>query len=385
MNSQYQGMLSLSRLFQEYSRPGGASLRVSALSRMVSAVYPWVNYQLYSISENFVITRDDAFRSPNPIHSIGGREYSDGLAEFSRLDAKARPILRSCALTVEPFETSDPEYISRFICEHVEVSEIEGCIEDSASPNGTLFVIPVGNGVVSKSAIVLHSPESLPAEDKAFWRLVAATLHWLFGEELSRPREKWRYRLFEESSAPALVLDGLGTISRANRAFLRLWGAESADKLIGHSVAALCRIAHVESPNLEDIRCSERWHGRISARDKENRRFYLEAAAYTDRTDNDSILSIVVTLLPTWTPGVDEYSHFRNENAAVLSEREENIAEMIGDGWRTKEIADVLNVSVNTVQFHRHRIRRKLGLIGSGESIRDEVRRALKWPQSFSR
>ncbi len=45
------------------------------------------------------------------------------------------------------------------------------------------------------------------------------------------------------------------------------------------------------------------------------------------------------------------------------------IAKFIRAGKRSKEIADLLNVSVNTVKFHRNNIRKKLGISSSKKSL----------------
>jgi DNA-binding NarL/FixJ family response regulator len=58
-----------------------------------------------------------------------------------------------------------------------------------------------------------------------------------------------------------------------------------------------------------------------------------------------------------------------------LSDRELEVFEMIGQGLATREIAAKLNLSVKTVDTHRHRIKEKLN-IGSGSQL---VRHAVRW------
>ncbi|MFC1833467.1 LuxR C-terminal-related transcriptional regulator [Thermodesulfobacteriota bacterium] len=53
-----------------------------------------------------------------------------------------------------------------------------------------------------------------------------------------------------------------------------------------------------------------------------------------------------------------------------LTNREIQVAGLIIEGKATKEIADILNVSTNTVSFHRKSIRRKSGLRRKGVSLR---------------
>jgi len=51
------------------------------------------------------------------------------------------------------------------------------------------------------------------------------------------------------------------------------------------------------------------------------------------------------------------------------------VLQMIGKGLSTREVADTLNLSVKTVESHRQRIKRKLGL-GTGAQL---VQYAVNW------
>lgn len=61
-----------------------------------------------------------------------------------------------------------------------------------------------------------------------------------------------------------------------------------------------------------------------------------------------------------------------------LTERELEIYELIGNGYKSVDIAKNLNLSINTVETHRKNIRGKLGLVSSG----DLVRNAIEWVHS---
>jgi FixJ family two-component response regulator len=54
----------------------------------------------------------------------------------------------------------------------------------------------------------------------------------------------------------------------------------------------------------------------------------------------------------------------------MLSAREMRIAMMIKNGMTTEDVADNLNISPETVKTHRRNIRKKLGLIGTGDQLR---------------
>lgn len=65
------------------------------------------------------------------------------------------------------------------------------------------------------------------------------------------------------------------------------------------------------------------------------------------------------------SPFVDEFSDQFRE----LTARELEICRLIKDGLRTKEMANMLNVSIATIQKHRESIRRKLKITGKGTNL----------------
>lgn len=68
---------------------------------------------------------------------------------------------------------------------------------------------------------------------------------------------------------------------------------------------------------------------------------------------------------------------FRPAVARVqLSDREQQILALLGQGQSSKQIARVLDIGVRTVETHRQSIRRKLDLAGQAELIRYAVEHA---------
>jgi DNA-binding NarL/FixJ family response regulator len=57
------------------------------------------------------------------------------------------------------------------------------------------------------------------------------------------------------------------------------------------------------------------------------------------------------------------------ETESELSRREVEILGLLGKGFMSKEIADRLFISVNTVNNHRQNIIRKMGLSNTSEAI----------------
>jgi len=59
---------------------------------------------------------------------------------------------------------------------------------------------------------------------------------------------------------------------------------------------------------------------------------------------------------------------------SVLSDRELEIFELLGQGWETKRIAESLNLSLKTVQTYCARIKEKLHLDNATELLREAIR-----------
>lgn len=57
----------------------------------------------------------------------------------------------------------------------------------------------------------------------------------------------------------------------------------------------------------------------------------------------------------------------------TLTPQEINVATMVREGRTSKEIADVLMISVSAVDFHRKQIRKKLDMTGSGKNLRSHL------------
>lgn len=63
---------------------------------------------------------------------------------------------------------------------------------------------------------------------------------------------------------------------------------------------------------------------------------------------------------------------------ALLSDRELEVFQLLGQGLGTRQVAEALYLSVNTIETYRQRIKKKLAL-GSAAEL---VRHAIEWTQS---
>ena len=66
------------------------------------------------------------------------------------------------------------------------------------------------------------------------------------------------------------------------------------------------------------------------------------------------------------------------QNKLGLTPTEAQIVSLLREGKTSKEIAQTLNVSINTVKFHRMNLRRKLGLNGRNNNLRAKLETVCK-------
>lgn len=74
---------------------------------------------------------------------------------------------------------------------------------------------------------------------------------------------------------------------------------------------------------------------------------------------------------------LSDYRKHVTDPIDLLTSREREVLQMIAEGRTNKEIANILSLSVYTVEAHRGRIMEKLNLHSTGEMVRFAVRKGL--------
>jgi two-component system response regulator NreC len=74
---------------------------------------------------------------------------------------------------------------------------------------------------------------------------------------------------------------------------------------------------------------------------------------------------------------VDAFLHASTPPEEPLSDRERQVLQLIAEGKRTKEIATVLGISVNTAESHRNHIMEKLNIHDVAGLVRYAIRNGL--------
>ena len=99
-------------------------------------------------------------------------------------------------------------------------------------------------------------------------------------------------------------------------------------------------------------------------------------AAKTVITAIRSVLRGEIYLSPRMSAQIAERRSTGAKGSAIatgtdrLSDRELQVLRCVGQGMSTREIAEVLFISIKTVEAHREHIKAKLGLVSSGELLR---------------
>ena len=71
------------------------------------------------------------------------------------------------------------------------------------------------------------------------------------------------------------------------------------------------------------------------------------------------------------------WADVQDENPDKLTPREREVLQLIAEGYKNKEIADILKISVKTVRAHRTNIMQKLDLHSQGELIRYAIQKKI--------
>jgi DNA-binding NarL/FixJ family response regulator len=77
---------------------------------------------------------------------------------------------------------------------------------------------------------------------------------------------------------------------------------------------------------------------------------------------------------------VEAYLTLSDTPSDPLTPRERQVLQLVAEGWKTREIADLLGVSVKTAESHRVRIMGKLGIRQTAGLVRYAIRQGLIAP-----
>jgi DNA-binding NarL/FixJ family response regulator len=70
-------------------------------------------------------------------------------------------------------------------------------------------------------------------------------------------------------------------------------------------------------------------------------------------------------------------SHLKTEGLGKLTARQREVLQLLAEGYSAKEIADILNVSSRTVEFHKYKMMEQLNIKTSAELIQYAVKHGI--------
>jgi DNA-binding NarL/FixJ family response regulator len=78
-------------------------------------------------------------------------------------------------------------------------------------------------------------------------------------------------------------------------------------------------------------------------------------------------------LMKTYRDG----SHKRNEALLKLSTRQREVLQLLAEGKLAKEVAGILNISTRTVEFHKYKMMKELGIKTSAELVQYAIKHGI--------
>ncbi len=219
---------------------------------------------------------------------------------------------------------------------------------------GAIFV-PVRQGS-TQFGLLLICVATEPGDDEvAFWRLVGIIL----AQAVSVCHKSRAVLLLEgaldSAQVPFVLFDADGVVVRASRGARELIARRTVPGINGVRWPRVTLGMRFSPPLMPDLARHGGWSG--------------EVRVPRDDGTHETIPAVVRSIVdaggtPVGAIAVGQ-AHPRGNSEGqrpYLTAREERIAQLVADGLSSKEIAVRLGITERTVQFHRHKLRVKLGI-----------------------
>jgi PAS domain S-box-containing protein len=259
------------------------------------------------------------------------------------------------------------------------------------------FVVPY----VSQKAgeIIGLEPERIVADVWSVFRLIPAEdLKQVFKAIEESARTMTDYRMDHRIVRPdgtTVWLRAQGTPNAAPNGEVT-WNAVAIDVTDSKASDERFRAAHTEleqrvRERTADLkRLTSALEVLLEHREEEIRKLETQAAEnyhllvkpYVDRLRNSYLDAdqeeLVLLLEKNFNQIFAPLERRMSSELAALTPTEIQVAHLIRDGKKTKEISKLLNSSLATVSFHRHNIRTKLGLVGHTQNLRTYLENVIR-------
>lgn len=320
-----------------------------------------------SVVESFSASiRNDEFR----------HNHGSALCDFG-IDLGRAPLFRTALYSRSVEHIREPDNVELLIREYF---DSEAFVASVAPTIAEFLLIPLRFSAQTIGLLVVAHNEEISPSDTMTWRYVAHVVsEILFAARLATERDSYRSAA-ELSSASVAISDAFGEIVDVNPAFLTAWGFSEKRDVVGRHNGDLVAEGENERDTPRLLRPVDEAGGSFLARRRDGTEFpvTVRSRLVTGATGTHS--RVVLVEVPSRGDEAEgepsrEDSTDTGAGAAQLTSREIDVAEMIKEGLSSKEAAEKLGISERAVVFHRQSLRRKLGVTGSPEGLRNALLR----------
>lgn len=312
--------------------------------------------------------------------------HGSALCDFE-IDLSRAPLFRTALYSRSVEHIREPDNVELLIREYVESAgaapedlDSDGFVVSVAPTIAEFLLIPLRFSSETIGLLVVAHNEEISPSDTMTWRYVAHVVsEILFAARLALERDIYRSAA-ELTSASVAISDALGAIVDVNPAFLSAWGFSEKRDVIGRQNGELVAEGENERDTRRLMRPVDEAGGSFLARRHDGTEFpvTMRSRLVTGAVGTPPRV-VLVEVAPRGDEAEGEPSNADPANAgagpAQLTSREIDVAEMIKQGLSSKEAADKLGISERAVVFHRQSLRRKLGVTGSSEGLRNALLR----------
>ncbi len=191
--------------------------------------------------------------------------------------------------------------------------------------------------------------------------------------------------LFDSIATPMLFMDETCQVLAVNSSFTRNLGWSQSD-LLGQNIRQLInKQSHRDFFQLQRSLSKDEqfWQQDLEVMDADHQKCEARFRVQRVQLNGQHVYSISIQAKPAPASKIPESLEDMDEDLLKLTPTEMEVCQYIQDGLTSKEIADKLFSSFETIQTHRKNIRKKMGLKGCKTPLCTYLRVEKKLPRNF--
>lgn len=191
--------------------------------------------------------------------------------------------------------------------------------------------------------------------------------------------------LFDSIATPMLFMDETCQVLAVNSSFTKNLGWSKGD-LLGRNIRQLIhKQFHHDFFQLQRSLSKDEqfWQQDLNVIDADHQKCEARFRVQRVQLNEQHIFSISIQAKPGSASNIRDSYEDMDEDLLKLTPTEMEVCQYIQDGLTSKEIANKLFSSFETIQTHRKNIRKKMGLKGSKTPLCTYLRVEKKLPRNF--